>query len=75
MLQLTQSNLLEDEDAVLEKYDEAIASFKRALELNPGKAKKSGFRTASFIHLYVYVDNQDLQDMVNMLNGEEEEEE
>ncbi|KAI7884057.1 hypothetical protein K492DRAFT_204955 [Lichtheimia hyalospora FSU 10163] len=53
MLQLTQSNLLEDEDAVLDKYDEAIASFKRALELNP--------------------DNQDLQDMVNMLTGENEE--
>ncbi|KAI9314432.1 hypothetical protein BX666DRAFT_2029310 [Dichotomocladium elegans] len=35
MLQLTQSNLLEDDDEVLAKYDQAIESFKKALELNP----------------------------------------
>ncbi|KAI9271507.1 hypothetical protein BDA99DRAFT_556744 [Phascolomyces articulosus] len=36
MLQLSQSNLLDDEDDVVKKYDEAVESFKKAHKLNPG---------------------------------------
>ncbi|KAI9498179.1 hypothetical protein BDB00DRAFT_784243 [Zychaea mexicana] len=35
MLQLNQSNLLDDEDEVVKKYDEAVESFKTAHKLNP----------------------------------------
>ncbi|KAI8144051.1 hypothetical protein BJV82DRAFT_667891 [Fennellomyces sp. T-0311] len=36
MTQLNQSNLLDDEDEVVKKYDEAVESFKTAHKLNPG---------------------------------------
>ncbi|ORZ14467.1 hypothetical protein BCR42DRAFT_416978, partial [Absidia repens] len=39
MLKMTQSNMADDEDQVLELYDESIQAYKKALELDPDNEK------------------------------------